>query len=171
MVASRIAAAHVPVIVEPMTNLPTRFSTLHTRYENAAILSQAGVQIVLMAPGAWDVRNLRQEAGNAVAYGMDRGLALAAITSAPAAVFGMDADYGTVAPGRLANLVVWSGDPFEMTSVARRVFVRGREMPLRSRQTMLLERYRSLGVVARGYRGIPAADPMPSGEGDAVGVP
>lgn len=154
MVAPQLAEADVPVIVQPLTNLPERFSSLHARYDNAALLSRAGVRVMLMEAGAWDVRNLRQEAGNAVAWGMDPDAALAAITSLPAAVFGMDADYGAIAPGRLANLVVWSGDPFEMTTSPVHVFVRGRELPLRSRQTLLLERYRTLDTVPRGWTSI-----------------
>ncbi len=150
MVADRIAAANVPVIVRPLTNLPERFSSLHARYDNAALLAAAGVRVILQTQGAWDVHNLRQEAGNAVAYGMSPDAALAGLTSVPAAVFGMDADYGTVAPGRVASLVVWSGDPFELTTVARHVIVRGRDMPLRSRQTVLFERYRRLEDIRRG---------------------
>lgn len=167
MVAQEIADAHVPVIIEPLVDLPTRFSAIHQRYDNAALLSQHGVDVMLMAPGAWDIRNLRQEAGNAVAAGMDWDAALRGVTSIPARVFGMDADYGSVAPGKLANLVLWSGDPFELTTAVRRVIVRGSDLPLRSRQTELFERYRTLETTHRGYRedfAVPAAPPQPEGE-------
>jgi imidazolonepropionase-like amidohydrolase len=152
MVAQEIQAAHVPVIVEPLANLPTRFSAIHTRYDNAALLSQAGVEVMLMSPGAWDVHNLRQEAGNAVANGMEWDAAMRGITSLPARVFGMGAEYGTIAPGHIANLVVWSGDPFELTTVPRHVIIRGHDIPLRSRQTELYERYRVLDAAPHGYR-------------------
>ena len=161
MVAQEIAAAHVPVIVEPLADLPTRFSALHTRYDNAALLSRAGADVMIMSPGAWDARNVRQEAGNAVANGMDWDAALRGVTSLPAHVFGMagspgralpEGDYGTVAPGSVANIVVWSGDPFEVTTSVRHVIVRGHDVPLSSRQTDLYERYRSLDGVRRGYR-------------------
>jgi imidazolonepropionase-like amidohydrolase len=152
MVAQEIEQAHVPVIVEPMANLPSRFSALHTRYDNAALLSQAGVEVMLMSPGAWDVHNLRQEAGNAVANGMSWDAALRGVTSLPARVFGMESQYGTIAPNHVANVVVWSGDPFETTTVVRHLVVRGHDVPLRSRQTELFERYRSLDGVSRGYR-------------------
>lgn len=157
MVAAQIAEANVPVIVQAMANLPSTFSSLHTRYDNAALLASAGVRVMLMSPGAWDVRNLRQEAGNAVAHGMDWDAALASITSVPAEVFGMQADYGVIAPGRIANVVVWNGDPFELSTRPLHVIVRGRELPLRSRQTVLFERYRSLGSVPRGFDGIRAS--------------
>ncbi len=152
MVAQEIEAAHVPVIVEPLANLPTRFSALHTRYDNAALLSQAGVEVMLMSPGAWDVHNLRQEAGNAVANGMNWDAALRGVTSLPARVFGMDGQYGTVAANHIANIVVWSGDPFELTTAVRHVIIRGHDVPLVSRQSELFERYRSLDTVRRGYR-------------------
>lgn len=152
MVAQELQSAHVPVIVEPLADLPTRFSALHTRYDNAALLSQAGVDVMLMSPGAWDVHNLRQEAGNAVANGMNWDAALRGITSLPAHVFGMEGQYGTIAPNHIANVVVWSGDPFETTTVVRHLIIRGHDVPLRSRQTELYERYQSLDSVPRGYR-------------------
>lgn len=149
-VADRIAAAGVPVIVQPMTNLPSSFSRLGSRFDNAAILARAGVRLVITTDGAHDLRNLRQEAGNAVAHGLPRDVALRALTVEPARVFGVEDDYGTVAPGKVANLVVWNGDPFETTTWATHLFVRGRPVPLRSRQTELLERYRRLDGVPRG---------------------
>ncbi len=170
MVAQEIEAAHVPVIVEPMANLPTRFSALHTRYDNAALLAQAGVDVMIMSPGAWDVHNLRQEAGNAVANGMNWDAALRAVTSIPARVFGMDGQYGTIAPDHIANVVVWSGDPFEVTTVARHVIIRGHDVPLVSRQTELFERYRALDETRRGYRepwSVPVVPPDDDAEDDA----
>lgn len=154
VVAAELAAARVPVIVRSLLDLPSTFSTLRSRYDNAAILERAGVNVLLMTPGAWDVRNLRQEAGNAVANGMPWEAALAAITSRAAAAFGAD-DYGTLAAGKMASVALWSGDPFETTSVARRVWVRGTDMPLRSRMTALFERYRDLDTVERGWSSLP----------------
>ena len=111
--------------------------------------------VAIYEPGAWDVRNLRQEAGNAVAWGMRADAALAAITRVPAELAGQGADYGVIAPGRLASMVLWNGDPFETTTLPVHVYVRGRELPLRSRQTDLFDRYRALGSVRRGARGLP----------------
>src|SRR5258708_27165257 len=89
-------------------------------------------------------RNLRQEAGNAVSYGMSWDQALRAITLAPAEVFGVADRYGSLQAGKVANVVVWSGDPFEFTTAVEHVFIRGREIPLRSRQTELFGRYKTL---------------------------
>ncbi len=156
MVADAIVAAEVPVIVHPLGNLPSHFGALHTRYDNAALLAAAGVRVAIYEPGAWDVRNLRQEAGNAVAWGMPPDAALAAITSVPADLAGQGADYGIIAPGSVASMVLWSGDPFETSTRPVRVWVRGRSLPLRSRQTELFERYRDLGAVRRGGRELSA---------------
>ncbi|MCZ7687112.1 MAG: amidohydrolase family protein [Sandaracinaceae bacterium] len=148
-----------PVIVQPLTNLPSGLATLHSRYDNAALLHRAGVRLVLTSGGPHDLRNLRQEAGNAVAAGLPADAALRALTAEPARVFGMGDRYGTIAPGRVANLVVWTGDPFELTTWARHVLIRGREVPMRSRQTLLFERYRRLESVPRGQRGLPRVEP------------
>ncbi|MCC7541839.1 MAG: amidohydrolase family protein [Deltaproteobacteria bacterium] len=149
-VADRIAADDVPVILQPLTNLPTSFATLGSRYDNAALLVRAGVRVVFEASGAADLRNLRQEAGNAVAWGVDPEVALRALTLEPARVFGMDREYGALTPNRVANLVMWSGDPFETSTRAVRVWIRGRNATLRTRQTALFERYRDLRRVRRG---------------------
>jgi imidazolonepropionase-like amidohydrolase len=149
-VADRISAADVPVILQPLTNLPSSFTRLGARFDNAAILARAGVPIVLTTDGAHELRNIRQEAGNAIAHGLPREEALRAVTLEPARVFGLDREYGTIAPGKVANVVVWNGDPFETTTWPTHVFVQGREVPLRSRQTELFERYRRLDSVSRG---------------------
>ncbi|MGH7529934.1 MAG: amidohydrolase family protein [Gemmatimonadales bacterium] len=143
MIADRIAAADVPVLVQPLDNIPS-YDALGIRYENAALLATAGVKVILMETDTHNARNLRQQAGNAVAYGMSWDQALRAITATPAEVFGVARDYGTLEPGKVANVVVWSGDPFEFSTAVEHVFIRGREIPLRSRQTELLERYRTL---------------------------
>jgi imidazolonepropionase-like amidohydrolase len=154
VVAREIAAARVPVIVRALADLPTSFSTLRSRYDNAALLEAAGVNVSLMTPGAWNLNVLRQEAGNAVRAGMPWQAALAAVTSRPAAAFGQD-DYGTLAAGKLGSVVLWSGDPFETSTVARRVFVRGHELPLRTRMTELFERYRHVDAIEHGLPGLP----------------
>jgi imidazolonepropionase-like amidohydrolase len=70
--------------------------------------------------------------------------ALAAVTLVPAQVLGIADRYGSLEPGKVANLVIWSGDPFEFATDPAKVFIRGVEVPAESRQTELLERYRTL---------------------------
>jgi imidazolonepropionase-like amidohydrolase len=142
-VAGELAAAGVPVLVEPLDNIPS-YDALGVRYENAALLARAGVTVALMETDTHNARNLRQQAGNAVAYGLPWEAALRAVTLAPAEIFGVAERYGSLDPGKVANVVVWSGDPFEFTTAVEHVFMRGAEVPLRSRQTELFERYRTL---------------------------
>ena len=141
--AAAIAAAGVPVLVEPMDNIPG-YDSLGIRYENAALLVKAGVTVALLETDTHKSRNLRQQAGNAVAYGMAWDQALRAVTLSPAEIFGVADRYGSLEPGKVANLVVWSGDPFEFTTGVEHVLIRGKEIPLKSRQTELLERYKKL---------------------------
>jgi len=141
--AGKIAAAGVPVLLEPLDNIPT-YDALGIRYENAALLARAGVKVALMETDTHNARNLRQQAGNAVSYGMSWDQALRAVTLSPAEMFGVADRYGSLEPGKIANVVVWSGDPFEFTTGVEHVFIRGKEMPLTSRQTELFERYKTL---------------------------
>ncbi|MEK0430944.1 MAG: hypothetical protein RL139_748 [Gemmatimonadota bacterium] len=149
MVAKEIAAAKVPVMVGAMNDIPTDFASLGQRRENAGLLRAAGVTVVLVGIGtsgaeSFNVRNIRQEAGNAVAYGMSWDDALRAVTLTPAEVMGVAGSVGSLQTGRDANVVVWSGDPFEFSTVAEQVFIRGRTFDSKSRQQQLTERYLTL---------------------------
>jgi len=126
-----------------MDNIPT-YDGLGIRYENAALLAKAGVKVVLMETDTHNSRNLRQQAGNAVSYGMPWDQALRNVTLTTAEVFGVADRYGSLDAGKVANVVGWSGDPFEFSTGVEHVFIRGREIPLRSRQTELLERCKTL---------------------------
>lgn len=150
MLADRLAAARVPVLTGAMNNIPGGFAALGQRQENAAMLRRAGVAVALIGNAgggdeeAFNVRNLKQEAGNAVAYGMTWDDALRSVTLTPAEVFGMANRLGSLQAGRDANVVIWSGDPFEFTTRAERVFINGREYPGATRQDLLTERYKRL---------------------------
>jgi imidazolonepropionase-like amidohydrolase len=152
-VAPQIAAARVPVIVDPTRNMPASFSMIQARRENAALLSAAGVNVILSSFDAYGAHNLRQLAGNAVAVGMAPKAALRALSLEPATAFGMAQNYGLLAPGKVANFSVWNGDPFELASWATEVVVRGASTGLRTRQDELFDRYRDLSSVPRGQAG------------------
>ncbi len=143
MIPDEIAAAGVPVLVEPMDNIPS-FDALGIRYENAPLLTKGGVKVALMETATENTRDLRQQAGNAVASGMTWEQALRAVTLTPAEILGVADRYGSLDAGKVANVVVWTGDPFDFSTGVEHVYIRGREIPLRSRQTELLERYRTL---------------------------
>lgn len=150
MVADKLAAARVPVLTGAMNNIPISFSSLGTRQENAGMLRRAGVTVVIIGNAGggdeegFNVRNVRFEAGNAVAYGMSREEALRAITLTPAEVFGVAERVGSLQAGKDADVVVWSGDPFEFATQPEHVFIRGREVRGPTRQDLLEQRYKSL---------------------------
>ena len=141
VVADDIARAGVPVLIDPGQNLPRSYSSLRARADNAVLLREAGVDVAFTLLGQPAMQHrLRQLAGNAVAEGYPYDAAIAAVTRIPAEIYGM-VDAGTIRPGSLANLVVWNGDPLEVTTWPVRMFIRGQEVPLRSRQDLLTERY------------------------------
>lgn len=143
-VADQIAAAKVPVLMNPLTDLPSNFESLGATLENAARLNKAGVSVAFLTGDAHNIRNIKQAAGNAVAYGMPWDAALAAMTSVPARIWGIADQYGTLEPGKDADVVVWNGDPLEVTTFADAVFIRGQAIPMKSRQTELRDRYLNL---------------------------
>ena len=150
LVAGKLAAARVPVLTGAMNNVPGSFSTLGAYQESAGLLRRAGVDVVLIGDAGvsdgqgFNVRNIKQIAGNAVAYGMSWDDALRAVTIVPARVLGIGDRYGSLEAGKVANVVVWSGDPFEFSTRVEHVFVRGVQMATPSRQDMLQNRYRTL---------------------------
>jgi imidazolonepropionase-like amidohydrolase len=144
MVAHELAQAGVAVLVNPMTNLPERFEALGATLENAARLAAAGVTVAFMTGDAHNARNLKQGAGNAVAYGLPWDAALRAMTVVPAQIWGLADRLGSLEPGKEADVVVWDGDPLEVTTFADHVLIGGVEMPMTTRQTLLRDRYRRL---------------------------
>lgn len=149
-VADELARARVPVIVEPTLNIPGDFDSMGARLDNAALLHKAGVSVVLVAPGGThNLRSLPQGAGIAVAHGLPWEAALTAITLAPARAYGVERSHGSVTVGKVANLVVWSGDPFELSSAPTDVYVRGVKLRGTTRQNLLRDRYRDLQQVKR----------------------
>lgn len=145
MVAEQLVSARVPVIVGALNNIPGSFATLGARQENAGLLQKAGAR-VLINGGAdgFNARNVRFEAGVAVAFGMPWAEALRAVTLGPAEAFGLSDRIGSLQAGREANVVVWSGDPFEPLTRAEKVFVRGVDVKRPSRQDELMLRYKTL---------------------------
>jgi imidazolonepropionase-like amidohydrolase len=142
-VARELAQAGVPVIVNPLADVPS-FDGLAPRLDNATLLREAGARVVLVATDENNYRNLRFSAGNAVRNGMAWDDALRAITLEPARALGVEDRYGSLEPGKVANVVVWSGDPLDFAGQAEHIFIHGREITTRTRQTELLERYRTL---------------------------
>jgi imidazolonepropionase-like amidohydrolase len=157
-VADALAAANIPVILDPMFNLPAQFEDLGATLKNAARLNAAGVKIAFYNPqgfGAHNLRLLTQQAGNAVAEGLPYEAAIAALTLNPAEMFGLQRQLGSLEPGKVADVVIWDADPLELMSRPEAVFINGQRQDLGNRQQMLLQRYRDLshGDLPQAYRG------------------
>ena len=147
MVASELAAAGVPVLATPLTDLPNSFEQLGSTQSNVGRMKAAGVKVALGAFGD-QPRYATQYAGNLVALtkvpgasGLTWGQAFAAISSGPAEIMGMGDRFGSLRPGRAGDVVIWDGDPLELTSAPIKVFIDGLEQPLSNHQTKLRDRY------------------------------
>ncbi|WP_420820598.1 amidohydrolase family protein [Shewanella japonica] len=150
LLADEIAKAKIPVVMDAMRNLPESFDSLHNSLDNAGKLSKAGVKVVLATPG--DAHNnyaLRYSAGNAVANGMNYDDAMAAITSNVADTFHLEA--GRIAVGMPAEMVLWSGDPFEYSSHIEKMWIGGEEQSTESRQDVLRDRYMTKSSMPQAY--------------------
>lgn len=150
LIADKIAQAKVPVVMAALDNLPGSFDSLHASLENAAKLTAAGVNVALTVDG--DTHNLYQlrfHAGNAVANGLSRDAALAAVTANVADAFNVDS--GRIAVGKTADLVLWSADPFELSSHVAKIWIGGKEVSTQSRQDKLRDRYMQQSNMPKSY--------------------
>ena len=150
LVADKIAEAKVPVVMAALENLPGSFDSLHASLENAGKLSQAGVMVALTVSG--DTHNLYQlrfDAGNAIANGLTPEAALASVTANVAEAFNLDS--GKIAVGKTADLVLWSADPFELSSKVSKMWISGKEYSTESRQDALRDRYNTKSDMPRAY--------------------
>lgn len=160
-VADELAAAHVPVVANGITDLPSAFETMAATQSNVGRMVRAGVHVAIGNMFDNDQpRYVRQYAGNLVALtklpgatGLTWGQAFAAISSVPAEIMGEGAHFGSLLPGRAADVVLWDGDPLELGSGALRVFIDGAEQPLDNHQTRLRDRYRhpQEGALPKAY--------------------
>jgi imidazolonepropionase-like amidohydrolase len=153
IVASELAASGVPVIADPLDDLPDSFEQLGATQSNVGRMVDAGVKVAIggFSGGITGPRTAPQFAGNLVALGnvpratgLTWGEALASITSIPAEIAGFGGKYGVLKPGAAGDVVIWDGDPLETSSAPTRVFIGGVEQPLENHQTRLRDRYRDL---------------------------
>jgi imidazolonepropionase-like amidohydrolase len=141
MLADELAAAGIAVLADPFANLPANFDRLNARFGAPAILANAGVKVAIGDGSSHNARNMAQAAGNAVAHGMDWNAALRAITLTPAEIYGVAASVGSLEAGKAADVVIWPGDPLELTNYPEQVFINGEKISMVSRQTLLRDRY------------------------------
>tara|TARA_R110000744_G_scaffold209352_1_gene328257 strand:- start:500 stop:1756 length:1257 start_codon:yes stop_codon:yes gene_type:complete len=150
LIADKIADAKVPVVMTALDNLPGSFDSLHASLENAALLTNAGVTVALTVNG--DTHNLYQlrfHAGNAIANGLSRDAALASVTANVAQAFNIDS--GTIKLGGTADLVLWSADPFELSTKVSQMWIAGKEYSTQSRQDALRDRYTTKSDMPKAY--------------------
>lgn len=141
-VADKIAEAGIPVITGPVLSIPGRaYVRYDANYANASVMQKAGVLVALRTNDAENVRNLPFNAGFAATYGMGIEEALKSVTINPAKIFGVDDQYGSIEEGKLANLFVSTGDPFEMKSQIIHLFIKGWNVPIESRHTLLYNEF------------------------------
>lgn len=148
-VAEELAEAGIPVITGPALSTPRRsYDSYDKPYANAGIMQKAGVTVAIRTNDTENVRNLPYNAGFSVAYGMDLQEALRSITIVPAELFGVADKYGSLEKGKMANLFVTDGDPFETKTQVKHVFIDGWMIPMVSRHTQLYDEFleRSPGV-------------------------
>jgi imidazolonepropionase-like amidohydrolase len=145
MLADTLAARKIPVIVGPMTQVPERDLPYDAVYANPGVLARAGVQIAFQSDdgGNGDSRNLPYNAALATAYGLDPEEALRAITINPARILGVESTLGSLEVGKTANLFVTTGDPLDVRTVVKHIFIRGEPIPWNDRHTELYERFKA----------------------------
>jgi imidazolonepropionase-like amidohydrolase len=149
LVSKQLASENIPVIVNAMDNLPGSFDSLHTSLTSAANLTAAGVKVILSVADTHNMYQLRFSAGNAVANGLSKEDALAAITANVADSFSLNA--GRIAIGYAADLVLWSADPFELSTQVEKIWIGGKEVSTTSRHDALRDRYTTQSNMPRAY--------------------
>lgn len=140
--AKELAEAGIAVVTGPVIDTPGRdYDRYDAAYANAGKMALAGVKVCLRTDNTENVRNLPFNAGFAAAYGMGKEMALKAITINPAEIFGLGNLYGSIEKGKVANLLISDGDPFETKTNIEKVFIRGYKIPMESRHTLLYDEF------------------------------
>jgi len=150
LVADEIAAANVPVILSSIDNLPSSFDSLHASLTNMATLVKAGVKVILSPKGgSHNLNQLRFDAGIAVANGLAKTDALSSLTANVADVFKLNT--GRIAVGKNADLVLWSADPFELSTKVDSMWINGEQVSTKSRHDALRKRYTTKSNMPKAY--------------------
>ncbi len=140
-ILDKIAASGFPVIVGPIWEQPKESERYDAVFKLPAEMQKKGIKIAFASYDAHQVRNLPYAAGYATAYGLPPEEALKAITLNPAQIWGVDKDLGSLDTGKVANVVVANGDPLDVRTDVKHVFIDGAEIPLVNKQTELRDRY------------------------------
>jgi len=151
LVASQIAESNIPLIINPINNIPDSFDELASNIQMASRLEKKGIDIMFNTPRSHNFHLVRQGAGVAVANGMSYEAAIKAITSTPANVFNID-QRGEIKTGYFADIVIWDADPLEPSSMPEYVFINGKVIDLTTRSSRLRDRYTTQPEKPNTYR-------------------
>ncbi|WP_426357674.1 amidohydrolase family protein [Pseudocolwellia sp. HL-MZ19] len=149
LIQKELVKADIPVLINTYSNLPTSFDTLNSSLDTATVLIKAGLKVGLYLDDAHKLDQLRYLAGSAVANGVAPEDALEAITANLADIFKLNT--GKIAVGKKADIVMWSADPFEISTKVERLWIEGEEASLKSRQDALRDRYMAESEMPRAY--------------------
>ena len=151
LVASQIAESNIPLIINPINNIPESFDELASNIQMASRLEKKGINLMFNTPRSHNFHLVRQGAGVAVANGMSYEAAIKGITSTPANVFNID-QRGEIKAGYFADIVIWDADPLEPSSMPEYVFINGKNIDLTSRSSRLRDRYTTQPEKPNTYR-------------------
>ncbi len=151
LVANKIAESDIPLIINPINNIPGSFDELAANIELASNLESLGITLMFNAPRSHNYHLIRQGAGVAVANGMSYEGALKAITFSPVEIFKLG-KRGQIAQGNIADLIIWDADPLEPSSMPEKVFINGKDIDLTTRMSRLTDRYTKDKDKPNGYR-------------------
>jgi imidazolonepropionase-like amidohydrolase len=140
-ILDKVAASGFPVIVGPIYEQPKESERYDAVFRLPAEMAQHHIKIAFASYDAHNARNLPYAAGYSVAFGLPYDEALKALTLNPAQMWGVDKELGSLDVGKTANVVVANGDPLDVKTDVKHVFIDGREIPLVSRQTELRDEY------------------------------
>jgi imidazolonepropionase-like amidohydrolase len=150
-VAEVIARSGFPAVVGPILTTPrSSYDPYDAGYANAAVVARAGAPVSIMLADGSNARNLPFHAGMAAGFGLPREEALKAVTYYPAMVLGLDGELGSLATGKIADVVVTDGDLLEPATQVTHVLIDGVPQDTGNRQTELYERYRARMLRVQG---------------------
>jgi imidazolonepropionase-like amidohydrolase len=143
-VIPELKSRNIPVILGPILSLPPREDDPYDLvYSNAKTLNDAGIPFAIQSQDSHNARNLPYNAAAGAAFGLPKEVALRSVTLAPAQIFGVADKVGSLETGKLANIIVTDGDPLEIVTHVRRLFINGEEITLDTHQTLLYEKFKA----------------------------
>jgi imidazolonepropionase-like amidohydrolase len=142
-VIPELKSRNIPVILGPILSLPPREDDPYDLvFTNAKTLNDAGIPFAIQSQDAHNARNLPYNAATCAAFGLPKDVALRSVTIAPAQIFGLADKIGSLETGKLANIIVTDGDPLEIVTHVKRLFIGGEEITLDTNQTLLWEKFK-----------------------------